>query len=69
MKKIINPWAGEPTYHCYGCDPNSESGKTNFQPFDLRMGSILSAIGIRVLSFRVGVTPCTEVFRLRWLTK
>ena len=30
MKKIINPWAGEPTYHCYGCDRSSESG--------LRMG-------------------------------
>ena len=26
MKKIINPWAGEPTYHCFGCDPNSQSG-------------------------------------------
>lgn len=26
MKKILNPWAGEPTYHCYGCDPNSQSG-------------------------------------------
>lgn len=26
MKKIINPWAGEPTYHCYGCDPNNEHG-------------------------------------------
>lgn len=26
MKKIINPWAGEPTYHCYGCDPNSHHG-------------------------------------------
>ena len=26
MKKIINPWAGEPTYHCFGCDPNSENG-------------------------------------------
>ena len=26
MKRIINPWAGEPTYHCYGCDPNNESG-------------------------------------------
>lgn len=26
MKKIINPWAGEPTYHCYGCDPNSGVG-------------------------------------------
>ena len=26
MKRIINPWAGEPTYHCYGCDPNSEQG-------------------------------------------
>ena len=26
MKKIINPWADEPTYHCYGCDPNHESG-------------------------------------------
>ena len=25
MKRIINPWAGEPTYHCYGCDPNNES--------------------------------------------
>lgn len=26
MKKIVNPWAGEPTYHCFGCDPNSEHG-------------------------------------------
>lgn len=26
MKKIINPWAGEPTYHCFGCDPNSPNG-------------------------------------------
>ena len=26
MKRIINPWAGEPTYHCYGCDPNNEAG-------------------------------------------
>ena len=26
MKRIVNPWAGEPTYHCYGCDPNSEQG-------------------------------------------
>ena len=26
MKKIINPWAGEPTYHCFGCDPSSEHG-------------------------------------------
>ena len=26
MKRILNPWAGEPTYHCYGCDPNNESG-------------------------------------------
>lgn len=26
MKKIVNPWAGEPTYHCYGCDPHSEQG-------------------------------------------
>lgn len=26
MKKIKNPWVGEPTYHCYGCAPNSESG-------------------------------------------
>lgn len=26
MKKIINPWAGEPTYHCYGCDPNNDHG-------------------------------------------
>lgn len=26
MKKILNPWTGEPTYHCYGCDPNSNSG-------------------------------------------
>ena len=26
MKKIINPWVGEPTYHCYGCDPNNEAG-------------------------------------------
>lgn len=26
MKRIINPWVGEPTYHCYGCDPNSEQG-------------------------------------------
>ena len=26
MKRILNPWADEPTYHCYGCDPNNESG-------------------------------------------
>ena len=26
MKKIINPWVGEPTYHCYGCDPNNATG-------------------------------------------
>ena len=26
MKKIINPWVSEPTYHCYGCDPNSVAG-------------------------------------------
>jgi uncharacterized protein (TIGR00369 family) len=26
MKKIVNPWAGEPSYHCFGCDPNSEHG-------------------------------------------
>jgi uncharacterized protein (TIGR00369 family) len=26
MKKIVTPWAGEPTYHCFGCDPNSEHG-------------------------------------------
>lgn len=26
MKKIKNPWTGEPTYHCYGCSPDSESG-------------------------------------------
>ena len=26
MKRILNPWAGEPTYHCYGCDPNNEPG-------------------------------------------
>ncbi len=26
MKRIINPWAGEPTYHCYGCDPDNEAG-------------------------------------------
>lgn len=26
MKKIKNPWAGEPTYHCYGCCPDSHSG-------------------------------------------
>lgn len=26
MKKIINPWVGEPTYHCYGCCPDSHSG-------------------------------------------
>lgn len=26
MKKIINPWAGEPTYHCYGCCPSSHHG-------------------------------------------
>ena len=26
MKKILIPWAGEPTYHCYGCDPTSDAG-------------------------------------------
>lgn len=26
MKKMINPWVGEPTYHCFGCDPNSPNG-------------------------------------------
>lgn len=26
MKKLINPWNGEPTYHCFGCDPRSEAG-------------------------------------------
>lgn len=26
MKKIINPWVGEPTYHCYGCDPDNAAG-------------------------------------------
>ena len=26
MKRIINPWTEEPTYHGYGCDPNHESG-------------------------------------------
>ena len=26
MKRILNPWADEPTYHCYGCDPNNEAG-------------------------------------------
>ena len=26
MKKIKNPLTGEPTYHCYGCSPDSESG-------------------------------------------
>ncbi|MBQ5830171.1 MAG: PaaI family thioesterase, partial [Alistipes sp.] len=26
MKKIINPWVGEPTYHRYGCDPNNATG-------------------------------------------
>lgn len=26
MKRILNPWADEPTYHCYGCDPNNELG-------------------------------------------
>ena len=26
MKKIKNPWTGEPTYHCYGCSPDSASG-------------------------------------------
>ena len=26
MKKIINPWAGEPTYHCFGCDPENAAG-------------------------------------------
>ena len=26
MKKILNPWVGEPTYHCYGCCPDSHNG-------------------------------------------
>ena len=26
MKKIINPWMNAEGYHCFGCDPNHQSG-------------------------------------------
>lgn len=26
MRKIINPWIGEKGYHCFGCDPQHNSG-------------------------------------------
>lgn len=26
MKKIVNPWRGMESYHCFGCDPNNASG-------------------------------------------
>ncbi len=26
MKKVINPWSRIDGYHCFGCDPNHESG-------------------------------------------
>ena len=26
MKKIINPWSGNPKYNCFGCSPNNPFG-------------------------------------------
>src|SRR5574344_1257044 len=26
MKKIINPWIGQPGYNCFGCAPHNEAG-------------------------------------------